>query len=164
MSTDIFATLDDHQYNELKDSLPLITILIAGADDDIDEQELNWAEKLTHIRSYAKPEELNSFYAEVQAVFIERFNALLQELPGDLDARQSMISHRLAHLNSILPLLDNHVGHTIYDSLTSFAKHIARASGGFLRFASISKAEKHWIDLPMIDPIILEELEEEEDE
>ena len=64
-------------------------------------------------------------------------------------------------LKDVLPLLDNEIGHQIYDSLTSFAKHIAKASGGFLRFASISKAEKEWIHLPMIDPIILEELEDE---
>jgi len=163
MDTEIFSALNEGQYNELKDSLALVTILIAGADDNIDEQELNWAEKLTHIRSYTKPESLNSFYEDVEKGFHARLEALIEELPGAVDTRQETISHRLAHLNTILPLLDNEIGHQIYESLTSFAKHIAKASGGFLRFASISKAEKEWIHLPMIDPIILEELDEEDE-
>lgn len=164
MNTEIFSALNEGQYNELKDSLALVTILIAGADDNIDEQELNWAEKLTNIRSYAKPESLNSFYEDVEKGFHAKLEALIKELPGVLDSRQEIISNRLANLNTILPLLENEVGHQIYESLTSFAKHIAKASGGFLRFASISKAEKEWIHLPMIDPILLEELEDDEPE
>jgi hypothetical protein len=164
MDTEIFPALKEGQYNELKDSLALVTVLIAGADDNIDEQELNWAEKLTQIRSYTKPESLNNFYEDVEQGFHKRLEELIKELPGFVDKRQEVISSRLANLNTILPLLDNEIGHQIYDSLTSFAKHIAKASGGFLRFASISKAEKEWIHLPMVDPIILEELGEEEPE
>jgi hypothetical protein len=164
MDTEIFPALKEGQYNELKDSLALVTVLIAGADDNIDEQELNWAEKLTQIRSYTKPESLNNFYEDVEQGFHKRLDELIKELPGSVDKRQEVISSRLANLNTILPLLDNEIGHQIYDSLTSFAKHIAKASGGFLRFASISKAEKEWIHLPMVDPIILEELGEEEPE
>ena len=164
MNTELFSALNEGQYNELKDSLALVTVLIAGADDNIDEQELNWAEKLTHIRSYTKPESLNSFYVDVEQGFHRRLEELIKELPGALGARQEAISSRLANLNTILPLLDNEIGHQIYESLTSFAKHIAKASGGFLRFASVSKAEKEWIHLPMIDPIIREELDDEESE
>ena len=161
MDTEIFSALNEGQYNELKDALALVTVLIAGADDNIDEQELNWAEKLTYIRSYTKPESLNSFYEDIELGFHAQLESLIKELPVKVDSRQEVISQRLANLNTILPLLDNEIGHQIYDSLTSFAKHIAKASGGFLRFASISKAEKEWIHLPMIDPIILEELEDE---
>ncbi len=164
MDTEIFSELNKGQYNELKDSLTLVTVLIAGADDNIDEQELNWAEKLTSIRSYTEPGALNNFYEDVEQGFPLRLKELIKELPGAVDARQRIISSRLANLNTILPLLDNEIGQQIYASLTSFAKHIAKSSGGFLRFGSISKAEKEWIHLPMIDPIILEELDEEESE
>ena len=76
------AKLSSAQYQELKDALPLITILIAGADGKVDPQELNWAEKLTHIRTYANPEELNGFYEDVQTTFRGDLEKLMSSLPG----------------------------------------------------------------------------------
>jgi hypothetical protein len=55
----------------------------------------------------------------------------------------------------ILAHLDNNLAHKMYISLKSFAEHVAKASGGFLRFATISGHERKWINLPMIEPIIL---------
>ncbi len=160
---DIFSGISTAQYNHLKDALSHITILVAGADGEIDEQELNWAEKLTHIRTYAEPATLNDFYADVESSFEERFKQLLAELPDELKAREAVLVERLAKLNAIFNCLPNQIAFQIYSSLTSFAKHIAKASGGFLRFGSISSEEKHWIGLPMIDPII-EEVEDQVEE
>ena len=159
-SESLFGKLSKEDYNRLKMSLAEVTVLIAGADGKIDEQELNWAEKLTSIRSYATPEELNQFYGDVEESFIDNVNDLIKQLPTDVAERQTCLSEELAKLNQILPLLENQLAFQIYESLTSFAEHIAKASGGFLRFGSISGAEKKWISLPMIDPIILEEEDE----
>lgn len=161
---DIFSGITADQYEQLKEALSLITILIAGADGKIDEQELNWAEKLTGIRTYAKPEELNAYYLDVEDGFEDRLSNLLSALPSDLAEREVEISQRLGGLNKVLSCLSNPVAFQLYDSFTSFARHIAKASGGFLRFGSISSAEKEWINLPMIDPIILEIPDEEENQ
>lgn len=161
--TNIFDNLTSDQKQELKDSLSLVTILIAGADNEIDEQELNWAEKLTHIRSYAQPEELNEFYQEVEDNFTNRTAEFIENLSEDLGKRQEEISIKLTRLNDILPLLENKIAFQIYESLVSFAEHIAKASGGFLRFGSVSSEEKKWMSLPMITPVILEVPEEEEE-
>ncbi len=160
---DIFSGISEEQRVKLKDALGLITILVAGADGTIDEQELNWAEKLTHIRTYAEPVELNDFYKEVEADFYDRYKSMLSELSSDISTREGEISSRLGDLNGILNCLSNPVAYQLYTSFTSFAKHIAKASGGFLRFGSISSEEKRWINLPMLDPIILEMPEEEEE-
>ena len=164
MDTNLFGALSSAQYDELKEALGLVTVLIAGADNKIDEQELNWAEKLTSIRSYAKPEELNAFYEDIETGFGDKLDQLINDLPDTVEERQKVIAGRLSGLNDIFPRLDNAVAHQLYESFTSFAKHIAKASGGFLRFGSVSSAEKEWITLPMIEPIILEELPEEEEE
>lgn len=162
MSTEnLFASISSDQYDQLKQSLANITVLVAGADGTIDSQELNWAEKLTHIRSYANPEVLNVFYQDVESTFSTDLDALIAELPGGTELREDILSKRLAGLNTIFPLLDNHTAHHLYRSLTSFAEHIAKASGGFLRFGAISNEEKKWLELPMITPVILEEPEEE---
>lgn len=163
MSTEhIFSALSSEQYNELKEALAYITVLVAGADGNIDEQELNWAEKLTSIRSYAKPAELNAYYGDVERHFKHDMERLRKELPKDQKAREEIIVRKLGRLNTILTHLDNDIAYQLYESFTSFARHIAKASGGFLRFGSISSKEKQWINLSMITPIIREIPEEEE--
>ena len=157
----VFDGINESQYHSLKEALPLITILIAGADGKIDEQELNWAEKLTYIRSYAEPEELNEFYSEVEDGFDVKIQDALSQLPAELEEREAAISSKLSALNGILACLPNNIAYQVYSGFTSFAKHIAKASGGFLRFGSISSKEKPWINLPMIEPIILQ-IEEDE--
>jgi hypothetical protein len=163
MST-LFSSLSQAQSDQLKAAPSLITILVAGADGDIDHQELNWAEKLTKIRSYSDTSEsLNGFYAEVDVSFTEDFDKAIKELPEDLAQRETIISNKLAELNPILANLDNATAYALYTSFVSFAEHIAKASGGFLRFGSISAEEKKWIAMPMLTPIILEEPPVEEE-
>ncbi len=164
MST-LFSNLSQTQSDQLKSAPSLITILVAGADGEIDHQELNWAEKLTKIRSFADAtESLNGFYAEVDASFSEDFELALKELPQELSQREMLISDKLAKLNKILASLDNATAYALYKSFVTFAEHIAKASGGFLRFGSISSQEKKWISLPMLNPIILVEPPVEEEE
>ncbi|MEL6124736.1 MAG: hypothetical protein AAFR14_13570, partial [Bacteroidota bacterium] len=99
MDDSVFSKLSSEQYDALKKALAHITILVAGADGNIDEQELNWAEQLTHIRSYAKPEELNAFYGDVEANFSSTLASTMSELPTDLEQRQQVITDHLSKLN-----------------------------------------------------------------
>jgi len=124
--------------------------LIAGADGNIDPDERTWAEKVTNIRSYSLPEEYRGYYMEIGQNFAMRLDDLLSELPENVVDRQMEISRRMAPLNDILGKLERKVGAAVYDEWCSFARHVARASGGFLKFWSISREEKKWIGLPMI--------------
>lgn len=160
----ILKQISESQYTQLKEALPLITILVAGADGKIDSQELNWAEKLTHIRTYADPEELNAFYSDVDSSFHTDIETMMSELPGSQGDREDIISKRLARLNDVLCLLDNRTAYSLYKSFVSFAEHIAKSSGGFLRFGAVSAEEKAFISLPMIDPVILQEEIEQADD
>lgn len=146
----IFETLLPEEYDLLKDAVPLITILIAGADGNIDSDERIWAEKVTNIRSYSLPEEYRGYYAEVGRNFGEDLNTLLAGLPENVVDRQMEITRRMAPLNDILGKLESKVAAAIYDEWLSFANHVARASGGFLKFWSVSQEEKKWINLPML--------------
>jgi hypothetical protein len=147
---DIFKALLPEEYAQLKNAIPLITILIGGADGDLDSKERTWAEKVTNIRSYSLPEEYRGFYTVIGHNFPEELDKLIEELPDDVAERQMEISRRLASLNDILSKLDSKVAAAMYDELKSFARHVARASGGFLTMWSISAEEKRWISLPMI--------------
>ena len=147
---DIFKSLLPEEYDQLKNAIPLITILVGGADGDLDSQERSWAEKVTNIRSYSLPEEYRGYYTAIGESFTAELDRLIAELPENVSERQMEISRRLTPLNDILAKLENKVAAAMYDELKTFAKHVARASGGILKMWSISAEEKRWIDLPMI--------------
>ncbi len=155
-----FENLSENQFTTLKKSVSWITVLIAGADGSIDESETEWAKKLTEIRGYANPSLLNAFYDEVGKNFSEELKSLMDHVPFDTKDRTQLLTRKLEELNAILPLLDNRFALELYFSLKSFAKHVAKSTGGFLGFFSINKEEAKLIELPMITPIELAEEEE----
>ena len=156
----IFARLSASEFAQLKDAIPLITVLIAGADGKISEDETAWAQKVTNIRTYSAAEEYQDFYREVGESFQSRLEELIKEVPADAVARSAQISQTLSGLNSVLRKLEpKHAAH-VYKELRSFAAHVARASGGFLKFWSVSAEEKKWVELPMLEAF--EWTEEEE--
>jgi len=154
-----FENLSERQYGITKDAITWITVLIAGADGEIDAKETDWASKLTKIRGYANPNKLNDFYDEVGKDFSNKLAHLLENVPSDTKERQELLTRKLGQLNSILPAMGN-LGAELYESYTSFAVHVAKASGGFLGFFSVNKAEAKLMTLPMLDKVEFSEEEE----
>lgn len=157
--TEYFKVLSDAEYDQLKDAISLITVYIAGADGDIDEDETKWAEKVTKIRSYSLPESLAGFYEEVGVDFHDRLENYVSSL-SDLETRNKTVEQALTALNPILAKLPTKLGASLYNSYVSFAKHVAKASGGFLGFFSIGPKEAALLDLEMLTPIIWDEDED----
>ena len=151
--TEEYKVLSKEEYETLKNAISWITILVAGADNNIDPQETEWAEKLANIRAFSLDEELKSFYTDVGQDFHGKLHKMIDDMPDDREERQAILSENLSKLNSILAKLEPSVGALLYDSFVSFASHVAKASGGFLRFFSVSAEEKKVIKLDMIDPI-----------
>lgn len=158
---DQFNSLTEEEFEKLKDAVPLITVLIAGADGNIHNDQLEWANKVTKIRSYNMKAEMKAFYLEVGKTFSERLQYYIDAFPTNVADRTKLISDRLSHINDILAKLEPEVGAKFYKSFTSFAEHVAKASGGFLGFFSINKDEAKLIGLPMIKPIVSISDEEE---
>ena len=150
---DRLQVLNEDEYSMLIDSVSLITVLIAGADDHIDPRETDWAEKITRIRSYNYRNELKGFYLKVGEDYSERLHDWINRLPNDREEREKIITEELEKLNPILQKLEEGIADLLYKSLTSFARHVARASGGIAGFGSITPEEAKYIDLPMIDPV-----------
>lgn len=157
--TEYFKVLSEDEFEKLKDAIAIITIYIAGADGDIEEEETEWAEKVTKIRSYNLPDALASFYEEVGEDFHDRLESYKTQL-NTVALRNAYATEKLTALNPILAKLNTRLGASLYDSYISFAKHVAKASGGFLGFFSIGPKEAAVLDLEMITPVIWEEDEE----
>lgn len=158
-----FKGLNDKEQKLLTDAIPMITVLIAGADGNIDSEEKEWANKVMEIRGYKHPVELEGYYAIAGENFAARLDQLINELPQDTNARNQMISDELAQLNAIFPKMDPHHAAHFYESFTTFAEHVAKASGGFLRFGAISRDEAKYVDLPMVTKVHMPEPEEDND-
>jgi len=165
-----FEHLSELEISILKETLPKVGALIANADGKVDIDEVYWAEKMTNIRTYGEPHELNDFYNEVAKDFKQRFEAEIKSLPDNTEEARKCLSEDIARINDILPKLGPDISYRMYKSFTTFAKHIAKASGGFLGFFSIDSEEAKLIDLPMVNPIakpegyIEKQAETEEDE
>ena len=159
-----FEGLSHDEQELMFDAIPLITIYIAGADGNIDQEEKEWAEKITKIRSYSYHESLQPYYTALTDRYSDKVSQLFHELPKEVDERTAAISEKLSGLNSILAKMDVNLAARFYKTFVSFAKHVAKASGGFLGIGSISRAESQLIGMDMITPIVIEEdVEEGED-
>ena len=150
-----FKVLSDAEFDKLIDAISLISVYVAGADGKIDSEELKWAEKIASIRSFNTPGFLKNFYAEVGEDFQERVTNYVKSL-DNLELRNRTVEQKLTELNPIMAKLSPKVGSELYDSYISFAKHVAKSSGGFLGFFSIGPEEKAILGLNMIKPITYE--------
>lgn len=148
-----FENISAEDISVLQGAFPLITVLIAGADGKIDVDEKYWAGKIAHIRTYAKPDQMNEFYESMQPGFQTALETLITDLPKDLKERETAVSAKLTTVNSILAKLKPETAYTMYKGYLSFAEHVAKASGGFMGFFSVDSSEKKLLGLDMITPI-----------
>jgi len=152
--TQEFKGLSEVDYGQLQDAVVLITVLMAGADGDIDQKEKEWASKVTQIRGYSLPDGLKDFYQDVGRDFDDKLARTIEQYQGDTARRNEDISVELAKLNGVFPKFENRLAASrLYESFISFAEHVAKASGGFLSWGKINADEKRLLGLSMIDPV-----------
>lgn len=148
-----FAPLSPEETARMFDAIPYITILVAAADDDMDEVELAAAQHLADVRSYNNYGKLTAFYETIDEGLTDRIKELYRALPGNGEERQAILSAKLSRLNAIIAKLESPYDYYYYDTFKSFAHHIAESHGGFLRFMTVGPQEAKVVDLPMIEPI-----------
>lgn len=146
-----FKVLNEAETSLILDAIPLITMLVAGADGNMDKEELASAEKMTKVRSYDFNSQLKDYFKRVGEQFSDRLEKYNTELPKDTDERIQAIAELLASLNPILHKMDDFDAAVYYKNFRSFAKHVAEASGGFMRFMTIGPKEADVVELPMLD-------------
>ena len=149
----IFSELSEQENDQLVGAIPLITLLIGSADGLLEQQETEWAERVIKFRTFSHDEELHNYYQAVFDTFDHRLDVLMRATTESLEFRKKYLSDKLASLNPILQKLDRLDALKLYHDFLSFAKHVAKSSGGILYMANISPAEKALMSLDMISPI-----------
>ena len=148
-----------HQLDQLKseekdfllDMIPMITILIGGADGYLDQDEVEESKRITNVRAYVNSDKLNTYYESAGQRFNTRLNELIDSFPHDVESRNAKLSEEIAKVDHILGKMRDDQAELFLNSWRSFAKHVAKSSGGFLSYLSESAAESALVDLPMIE-------------
>jgi hypothetical protein len=148
-----FNTLTADEQQLMFDAIPLITILVGAADNNLDEVELAEAQRLADIRSYNNRGRLNAYYEHIDEGLTQRIQQLYNGMVNGVHEREKYIVGQLSRLNEILPKLREPYGYLYYSNFKSFARHIAEAHGGFLRFITVGPLEAKVMDLPMVKPV-----------
>ena len=129
----------------------LVAILIAGADGEIDRNEIQ--EGITQAKKKQKMAsvEMMELYREISEDFEDKLKIVLQSYPVEAVQRNTMIVEELSRLNSVFPRLDKNFSTQYYQSICDLAMKVAQSSGGLLGMKSIGAAEARYVKLPMIN-------------
>ena len=146
-----FQGLSDDEIDLMLSVPILVSVLIAGADGNIDQKEKKEAILLAHNKQHHVTKELSEYYALVGYNFEEKLLTCISKSSKDLDIRNSDLIYELRKLNLILPKLDKHFSIKFYSSIENWAKRIAEASGGILGYMSVTYEEAKLLTLKMIN-------------
>lgn len=131
----------------------IVSILIAGADNDIDNTEIKEASSISRLKQKKARLDLIDYYKEVGVDFEDKLKVLIQQYPAKAEERNPILIEELEQLNSILPKLSRKFAIEFYASIKDIAKKIAEASGGLLGYMAVGYEESRLIGLNMIkDP------------
>jgi len=152
-NNDMLKTLEElksDDYQQLLDAFPLIAVLIGSADGYIEQNEIESAHRVTVIRSHSFDADLKPFYRDVSKGFLSKIEDVIDVAPRKKEELQTFLSAELEKCSPILAQLRDDLAVRILESMRSYAKHIAEASGGFLNYLSISSEEDDLVNLDMI--------------
>jgi hypothetical protein len=142
--------LSSEEQTSIKRSPIWVTLLVACADYDIQEKEIDRAKEIIHIKSYALQNDLKNLYKELDANIEQEIDQALAAIPAAGNDRIQYLEEKISELNPIFEKLDSTFNKQLYKSLKSIALAVAQSDGGLFGVGRISHEEEHYISLPML--------------
>ena len=130
-----------------------VTIMVGGADNELEDIELEWAEKVARFRSFKSSPELQQYYLEVDKIFSSELEKMVQNLKNQVKKPREQskeISEELKRLNDIFAKLDKETAEKLYNDFLSFARHVASVSDNLLGMGGINPDEWEYVRLPSV--------------
>lgn len=145
-----FHNLSEEEVALMNKMPALITLLIAGADDKVDDEEKKWAAAVVNYRRITGDELLFDYYENVEDTFEMQLLDMIKGYPEGHEKRTKILVEEISAVNEVLPKVNEKYAQSLVSSWKSLAKQVAKASGGFLGFNSVSKQEEEFLGLDMI--------------
>jgi hypothetical protein len=146
-----FETLSQESQQLMMKAPAFIAVLIAGADDDIDPQEVNRAVELVNVKTFSEKQDLQTYYQKVSETIEQDIHSIIDTLPKKASERNPLISDELAKLNAPLAAIKAKFARDLYSSWKGYAGSVARAWGGIIGINAVNRDEEKWVDLPMLN-------------
>lgn len=143
--------LTQEEKNIILHSPMYVSVLIAGADGEVNDTEKKRILELIHTKTFSEKYELRELYQTLDHDAANELREMIASLPEDREERNQYLSDTLARLNRIFPKLEHRFQVQLYKSLRQFAHYIANAEGGFWAVGAVKNAENGYIKLPMIN-------------
>lgn len=127
-----------------------VMLLIACADQNIEEKEVNRGKEIIRIKSFTEKSDVRFIYSDLESQMDHIIDQSLKSLSADGEERIKFISAKLEELNEILAKIERSFAIQFYNSLRDLAIYVAQASETFFGVISINMEEKKYIKLPML--------------
>jgi hypothetical protein len=145
------SKLNEEEFSIITKAPAYVSLLIAGADSNIDRDEIKEAISVTKLKQNRARKELLNYYQAVAPDFEKTLTGLLNNLPKEPEERSKLVVEELKKLNTILPKLDKQFAIQFHASMRDIARKVAEASGGVFGYMAIGYEESKLIDLKMIN-------------
>lgn len=122
-----FNNLSVSDKTELLKFPAYISMLAAGANDKLDEEEKIAAIKLSYTSTFSCDPYLVEFYEEVDKVFEKNIEQLERVLPKEKDRREVAIKKELVNIEKILSKLGKKYVSIMRLSMNTFKEHVSKA-------------------------------------
>ena len=143
--------LSDEEQTLVRRSPIWVTLLIACADFDIEESEIDRAKEIIHIKSFATQSDVKNLYQDLDIQADMEIDEALKSMSADGKERLAFLEEQISKLNNIMPKLEQRYATQLYNSLLTLATEVARADGGFFGINRISDDEAKYVHLPMLN-------------
>ncbi len=143
--------LNEEELGTLYNAPVWVTLLIAGADSQIEKKEIEEAVSITNLKKKRARKDLIEYYTEVSKNFETNLKGHLALLPEDTKEQAEILIGNLEKLNPILAKIDYSFAVQFYESLKDLANKVAQASGGVMGFLTIGYEESKLVGLKMIN-------------
>lgn len=150
---DGFKELTKEEFSLLVDAPALITVLIAGADGEVDQAERRRSEDTMRMLTRDKSGVLRQYYALVTEIFWAKMNGFLTEFPDNPSTRNQLIAARLQLINPVLAKLNLETAYDLFQGFKALAEATAHSSGENTHKRGVGSEEAVWVELPMLDEI-----------
>lgn len=145
-----FSHLSSSELQILTETPLYVGLLIAYADGNADDKEIEWIEKVTSFRTKTAHHSLRAFYAKAHEFAQSNSSLVRSDLSGDTDQILNSLSDKIARAKEPLAKLDENVRERLLDSFQSLATSVAEISGGLMNFFAQNPAEEKWLGLDML--------------